>query len=324
MNIALPSEEFSQAEARRMNLALQGSLQYLADEIGGGKPPALYSESFFPTWRSHGNYHACIREISDGQLDQARTLLSRSIDSLSTGKACPAPRYLLPSDGARDMQLLHGELALHTDRAIGAGYVTDEVAADSRELDKVCEAISLLETTAPDFHREFCELADEILLIGEADGVHIRSASSFNLFGLIVIWADPIHTPIYYLQQIVHEVAHLRLFMVNIEDQLVLNPPEQRFKAPFRDDERPMLGIYHAMFVLARMVLALREVETKLLDGSSHPDLQDNLFRSEERFHNTVKEIMEHGGLTEVGRAILDDCVATVGPANTGRLRRAG
>jgi len=69
---------------------------------------------------------------------------------------------------------------------------------------------------------------------------------------------------------------------------------------------------------------ALREVATNLPDGSSHPDLHDKLLRSEERFHNTVKEIEEHGVMTEVGRAIFDDCKSAIGPATAGRLQRAG
>ena len=322
MKIALPSE-LDQAEFRRMNQALQSSLQYLSDEINGDKRPILYSENFFPTWRSHGYYHACIRAIIDGQLEKARQYLRLSIDNVFINKIKPSPRYLLPSNGARDMQILRGELALHTDRAIGAGYVTHEVAGNNTELEKVSEAIELLAASAPSFHIEYSNLVDDILLIGEDDGVHIRSASSFNLFGLIIIWADSIHTPIYYLQQIVHEVAHLRLFIVNIEDQLVLNPPEERFKAPFRDDERPMLGIFHAMFVLARMVLALRKTRSYLPNHSLYPDLEDKLIRSEERFYNTVKEVEEHGVLTDIGRSILGDCLAAISQTDTERLRRA-
>lgn len=59
---------------------------------------------------------------------------------------------------------------------------------------------------------------------------------------------------IYYIEQLVHETAHLHLDQIMEFDPLVLNDPSHRYSSPIRKDPRPMRGVYHATFVLARLV----------------------------------------------------------------------
>ena len=311
MSNAIPSAKVP--DLLRMKEALRGSLQYIDEAFGRSPDGRLMAPEFEPTWMTHGHYHAAIRDIERGKAASAIDHLNKAAASVRNARAAPDVRYFLPERDAELMLLLRGELALHQDRAIGVGYTSEDVRSTTVERDKAMEGIGLLRSFAPGFYAEFSELSDMILLAGEDDGVHIRSASSFNLFGLIVIWADAIHSPIYYLQQIVHETAHLRLFVVNIEDPLVLNPPEQKFRAPFRDDERPMLGIFHAYFVLARMVLGMREVQRNLPANSQHhDDLRQKLAVSEKRFFNTAKEVEQHGILTSTAQSIYTDCMSAV------------
>jgi hypothetical protein len=58
----------------------------------------------------------------------------------------------------------------------------------------------------------------------------------------------------YWIEHIIHELAHIRLESLFFHEKLVLNPySEKKFIAPIRDDLRPMRGIFHATFVLIRI-----------------------------------------------------------------------
>lgn len=311
MMIATPS--IAPSDLARMKEALRGSLQYINEALDRPVDERLTIPRFEPTWMVHGHYHAAIRSIEAGNASLAFAHLDSAASYVQADRSPPEVRYFLPDRDAEAMFLLRGELSLHQERAIGVGYASAEVRASTRELDKATEGINLLRAFAPDFYVEFIDLCDTVLLAGEDEDVHIRSASSFNLFGLIIIWADDTHSPVYYAQQIIHETAHLRLFIANIEDPLILNAPEQKFRAPFRDDERPMLGIFHAYFVLARMVLGMREVQRNLPTNSLfHDDLNKKLVVSEKRFFNTASEVAHHGVLTNLARRIYDECMSAV------------
>jgi len=50
----------------------------------------------------------------------------------------------------------------------------------------------------------------------------------------------------YWIEHIVHEVSHMRLELFMNLDCAVLNPnTEKKFRAPIRDEPRPMRGIFH-------------------------------------------------------------------------------
>ena len=285
---------------------LKDTILYFCEEVDVNVPEKFGE---FATWQSHGFCHASVRALETGDIALGVSLLNKSILAFSDTVAQQEVTYLIDDErGRAEIALLHGELSGHTDRIIGVGFTDSEIISNDKELVKTQEAISMFQDYAPEFYDEFKTLVDHIILSGTSDGIHIRSASSFNLFGLITIWADPLHSSTYYLQQIVHETAHLRLFLTNMDDELVLNPPDQRFTAPFRDDSRPMLGIFHALFVLCRMVLALRKVESGNTDPSRSSDIRLKLSRSEQRFYDTAKETRDNGVLTTLGQSIFDDC----------------
>ncbi|MBL6431916.1 MAG: hypothetical protein HPM95_15385 [Alphaproteobacteria bacterium] len=57
-----------------------------------------------------------------------------------------------------------------------------------------------------------------------------------------------------------HEAAHGTLFAMSPVEFYVFNPENERYSSPLRLDPRPLDGIYHATFVLARMHIAMREL----------------------------------------------------------------
>ena len=88
------------------------------------------------------------------------------------------------------------------------------------------------------------------------------------LWGGIIINADRKDGPLGMVQMLVHESAHNLLFGYAVDGHLVENDEEERYSSPLRPDPRPVEGIYHATFVVARMFMAVKS----LLDSEVLPE----------------------------------------------------
>ena len=97
------------------------------------------------------------------------------------------------------------------------------------------------------------------------------------------------------------------LFGFCTEEPLVLNDDDELFRSPLRIDPRPMDGIYHATFVLARMHWAM----TKLINDSrvspEQRELAIQAARVDRRHFSDGLAIVEaHARLTPMGAALMD------------------
>lgn len=114
----------------------------------------------------------------------------------------------------------------------------------------------VLKRSFPDFFQEAQDLISEILFL---NGNRWRNGSSCDMFGVIYLgFLHKWKTVTDILGFLIHEQSHLYVYLVNNKDALVLNPSE-RHESPLRTEKRPLMGIYHATFVLTRMIHVLRE-----------------------------------------------------------------
>lgn len=113
------------------------------------------------------------------------------------------------------------------------------------------------------------------------------------------------HSPtLIYLRNLVHEISHLHLYAMAGKDPMTLNAPHDLFSSPLRSDKRPMIGIFHATFVLSRMVRILNQYRQQF----PH-DLEAEKFLAENKkfFHDGLETIKNHGMLSEAGQSIFND-----------------
>ncbi|ARC94507.1 hypothetical protein B6A42_23610 [Vibrio coralliilyticus] len=79
-------------------------------------------------------------------------------------------------------------------------------------------------------------------------------------------------------------------------------------------DERPISGVFHAMFVLARTIYGFNQllknpdVHLETHQNSSHYNEANNKLP----FNDKAEVIEKSGKLTEVGNRIMKDCVVLV------------
>jgi hypothetical protein len=170
-------------------------------------------------------------------------------------------------------------------------------------------ALDLLREAAPRTHAEISATVSEIILAkgptGDS-GYTFDGASSLQYWGAILVNAANKKTLLQTCEMIAHEAAHNVLFGMSPRTFFVTNDDRERYNSPLRDDPRPLDGIYHATFVLARMHFAISEM---LRSGRLTDEQVDEASRLTQRsakyFADGAKVLEDHATFTENGRGIL-------------------
>jgi hypothetical protein len=117
-------------------------------------------------------------------------------------------------------------------------------------------------------------------------------------------------------EEIVHESAHARLFLIQIDRELWRNPEEARYASVLRRDPRPFWGLYHQVFVLTRLAEYYGRVVRE------HPEQEEMYARSLAGARQGIQVIQEVGELTPDGAALFATMREAVAgfPAPAGRV----
>lgn len=124
----------------------------------------------------------------------------------------------------------------------------------------VGEALQLLQAAAPALHAEIGALVNEIVLVDSRSGedaLALHGASSFFIWGALVLNLAEHRSRVKLIEGIVHEAGHCLLHGFTLGGSLTTNAAAERHASPLREDKRPMEGLVHAAYVLARMHLAM-------------------------------------------------------------------
>lgn len=157
---------------------------------------------------------------------------------------------------------------------------------------------------------------------GEIDGlisdfITVRSdltnagtcVKAFGLVYLTVLREEQEWTT--YLESIVHEEAHHHLFALWTLDPLLVGG-EELYRSPIRSEPRPMSGVFHAMFVLARTIRCLNifraypkfTAEVNRLPTSYNQ--ANNPAPLEEQFMDAYATVRDNARLTAFGAKVLE------------------
>jgi hypothetical protein len=138
------------------------------------------------------------------------------------------------------------------------------------------------------------------------DGLELNGATSFLSWGAILLNADQHRDVLDIVQAIVHEEAHLVLFAEAIDGPLVLNDHNVTFTSPLRSDPRPMDGLFHATYVLARMYRSALKIYANGKDFSETTALTKDVVETiKTSFDDGYKVVVDHGQLTPLGKVLI-------------------
>jgi hypothetical protein len=214
-----------------------------------------------------------------------------------------------------------GEDAARFQRLLSVGWRAPQIFAvpGPAEIDcfkaTVPAALQLLSAVAPAWRAELESLLGRIYgaMPTGAAGQGFAGASSRLVWGAVFVNIARNNARVPMLVTLCHEASHQLLFGLSLHAPLTLNPPEQRFVSPLRNDPRPMDGVYHATFVAARLSLLyalLRDhagltPPERALAASRVPDMR-------RRFEQGRAVVDAQGELSPLGRQLLDAASAKV------------
>lgn len=201
----------------------------------------------------------------------------------------------------------HFQVLFDTESSRPFRVLTPAPPAFAACLEAVKGGLALLHRTAPEFHDEVSALLRLVVLAAPADrGYGFNGASTFFLWGATLINSDLRRSPVSTIDLLVHESSHLLLFGVAADRPLVLNAGDDRFFSPFREDERPIDGIFHACFVATRVHLAMKRMLASgaLGDGEAGEAIERQQ-RNGASAQSALRTLRQHASLTELGEKVL-------------------
>ena len=212
--------------------------------------------------------------------------------------------------GSEELVLLYRQ-CFDTDPEERYGFLGPSTDNSQRMKTSINTAMKLMRDAVPALYAEINEIISEILLAAAPrteDVARFDGASSYQLWGAVVLNADNQKSDIQMLETLAHECSHCLLFGLTIHEPLVRNDDEERYQSPLRDDPRPMDGIFHATFVASRMHYALQEaMKSSLLTVDQKQECKLRLAGSRKAFYEGHAVLSELAEYSDTGREIMQN-----------------
>lgn len=171
------------------------------------------------------------------------------------------------------------------------------------------KALDRLRIAIPDLAHEFESIVNQVILvIGDKEKVSYDFAggSCYMLWGALFINATLHQNDIEIIHAIAHESAHSLLFGFTINELLVTNPDDEKYTSPLRDDPRPMDGIFHSVFVLARMHYAMTQLLNSNLLTKDEADIAKKFQAIDsDCFFNGYEVVKRNAKFTKSGQKLM-------------------
>lgn len=174
--------------------------------------------------------------------------------------------------------------------------------------------VELIRQTHPQFHAEFTRLVSSII-VAKPNSQQFRfdGASSYHLWGLMMLAWDANKTTLEWIETLAHESSHIFLFGLIREQKLMHDYKlDQTFSSPLRTDKRPLEGIFHATFVSARMYHAVAHYKNHHAGLFDDNEIEQLLTDNSTSFNGGRSTLLENAELTSFGKQLLDDCTQIV------------
>ncbi len=292
-----------------INTSLISSLSYIHSELHKTdeleNPFETIANNLSVNWVTYGSYNMLLDTIETNSIASSKRLMDTIFNTITP----PVPSTLVSVFDSEysigKVELITRELSKHSDKVIKCGELDSESSVYAKA--KMEEALDTIHSGSPLLWSLVNTYVDEVVLTGSTNGHYVQSAASFNLFGLVMIYGDTAQDVDFYLEHLIHELAHIILYTVNAKESVVTNEEHERFQAPYREDLRPMDGIYHAYFVMSYIIIHLRALaDSGVLNESLVAKVEKRISNTEDKFMKTYKMMLEDAKFTAVGREIFD------------------
>jgi len=239
-----------------MRERLADTLDYVFHEVGGSLGvTAAEAERTVASIRTarqlpslFGAYYDMVLALEADRLEDARALareLLTPADTSGINIAAIEERSEVEAARFRRLMIPDPDMVRQPDSALLA-----------ETLARTDAAFDLLDRGFPDMAAEVRALLCQIVIAAgpeDPKAMTFDGASSYMLWGAILLNARGQKTVLDTAQALAHESGHNLLFGFCTSESLVENADEELFASPLRADPRPMDGVFHATYVVARM-----------------------------------------------------------------------
>lgn len=308
-----PCAERARLLDARMRARLADSVRYLAAQLDGHLAVPEAALDVFLTRLAEGPvcphafaaYADLVLAIDAGALGEAALHLG---DLLAAPAAPSGPRILALGDARdRGADRIRRHVDTDPEQPLEILPPPPELAASARA--RIEAALARLDAGNAELADEIRVLVREIVLaVGStAPGAWtFDGASSFMLWGAVVLNAAGQASVLETAQALAHESAHNLLFGLCADGALLRNDDSERFASPLRVDARPLDGIFHATFVTARMHQAVaRLIASGTLDAVERAEAERALGENRRLFAQGLATLDAHAKLTPLGETVL-------------------
>lgn len=161
------------------------------------------------------------------------------------------------------------------------------------------QAIEQIMSINKDYGNSIKSLITSFLVLEESDFV---ASTSPTFLGIVIIAPKKSWTIIDYIENIVHEKAHIELYMKQLIDPMVIG--DIKLKSVFRNSMRPQNGVFHSCYVLSYIYLFYNIMNIKT------PNIAANMLKQKENIRQklelSITELNDNASLTEMGKYILN------------------
>jgi len=252
-----------------------------------------------------------LEAIQEDRLDDVQALIARILALEPAGHGILSTTFD-PNEFPWDCETVAGYFAAEEDSLFR--YVAPSANVVPARAAQVEAALELIRRTLPGLAAELEEVITTVILArGVPTGdtstsvAPFEGASALRAFGAIVLDVRPDPSVVNCATSLIHEEAHSTLYALSPMEGVVTNADDERHSSPLRDDPRPLEGIFHATFVIARIIYAM---ETMLDSGGLSSEDQrvavENLEDSRPLFFDGLATLRRHANLTPAGDAALE------------------
>ncbi|MGJ8605632.1 MAG: aKG-HExxH-type peptide beta-hydroxylase [Marivita sp.] len=303
-----PSTARAASADRRMHTELAASLHHLAEAVQTTDGKLSDSLGDFASNINAGrfvrpsvfrHYFQLVTSLSSGDIDATKALISKMNATPPRNAHRTITHFGHPDADQISLELISDGMRL--------APISDTLAQDFGTLLEA--GFDLMQNALPELYGEITAIVHEILLGGapHGDSVEFDGASHYQFWGLLILNPKHHNTPLEIVEVLAHEASHSLLFGLTVDEPLVLNPNEDLFASPLRQDLRPMDGIYHATYVSARMCWAMETLAASgHLSVTDHETALKAAQADRDNYKKGLSVIDAHGELSATGQRILD------------------
>jgi hypothetical protein len=305
-----PSADRGEALDRRMRKRLADSLDYVFAQLGDelNVTPDVRRrlneriDSGPQSPHTFGAYFDLVLALESDQLELARTIVEEMLQYPSSGATAIGSIDDRPEGERERYRRL---LMAGMDYALPPG--PELMRAYGQRLEA---AFALLDAGFPEMAAEIRALLREIVVAAgpeDPKAITFDGASCYMMWGAVLLNARGQKNVLDTAQALAHESGHNLLFGFSASGPLVENPDDELFSSPLRKDPRPMDGVFHATYVVARMHQTLsRLLASGVLDDGQIEFARADLAQHRRNFDVGDSVVREGGRLTAVGREAIE------------------